>query len=296
MGPQPAAHVNCQNRQILAHSLHDSRVVILRKLTEDFGKTQNLGVLQWPAMAEITEIAPEVYRICFYLPQIDLQFSQFLIKDDEPVLFHTLMRGMFPQTREAVAKIIPPEKLRWISFSHFEADECGALNEWLVAAPNAEAVCSPLAALVNINDFATRPARQLTPKDTLSTGRYKLRYINTPQLPHGWDAGVMFEETTKTLFCSDVLHQQGVCDALTTSDVLGRVRKTLADYNANELLAGYQPYTAQTGRTLERLAELGPARLATMHGSVFEGNGAAVLRDLAVVMREVLGDGATAQA
>jgi flavorubredoxin len=247
-------------------------------------------------MAEITEIAPDVYRICFYLPQIDLQFSQFLIKDDEPVLFHTLMRGMFPQTREALARLISPEKLRWISFSHFEADECGALNEWLAIAPHAQAICSPLAALVNVNDFASRPARQLTPADSLATGRFCFRYINTPQLPHGWDAGVLFEETTKTLFCSDILHQQGQCDPLTSSDVLERVRRTLKEYHASELLAGYQPYTPQTGRTLERLAQLVPERLATQHGSVYEGNGAAVLRDLAVVMREVLGDESSATA
>jgi flavorubredoxin len=240
-------------------------------------------------MADITEIAPDVYRICFYLPQIDLQFSQFLIKDDEPVLFHTLMRGMFPQTREAVAKLISPEKLRWISFSHFEADECGALNEWLAIAPHAQAVCSPLAALVNINDFANRPARQLTAQETLCTGRYRFRYINTPQLPHGWDAGVMFEETSQSLFCSDILHQHGQCDALTTSDVLGRVRQTLTAYQASPLLAGYQPFTPQTGRTLEQLAQLAPQRLVTMHGSVYEGDGATALRGLAEVMRDVLG-------
>ncbi len=241
-------------------------------------------------MSQITEIAPDVYRICFYLPQIDLQFSQFLIKDEEPVLFHTLMRGMFPETREAVSRLIPPEKLRWISFSHFEADECGALNEWLAAAPNVQAVCSPLAALVNINDFANRPARQLTPAETLFTGRFRFRYLNTPQLPHGWDAGVMFEETTKTLFCSDLLHQQGQCDPLTTSDILGRVRQTLIDYSGNEFLADYLPYTPKTGQLLERLADLHPARLATMHGSVFEGDGAVTLRGLAAVMHEVLGE------
>jgi flavorubredoxin len=206
-------------------------------------------------MADIHEIAPHVYRICFYVSQIDLQFSQFLIKDDEPVLFHTLMRNMFPR---GSAKLLVPEKLRWISFSHFEADECGALNEWLAQAPNAQAICSPLAALVNINDFAIRPARQLTPAESLSTGRHRFRYINTPQLPHGWDAGVMFEETTRTLFCSDILHQQGQCDPLTSSDVLDCVRKSLMDYHSSELLAGYQPYTAQTGRMLERLAQLGP--------------------------------------
>jgi flavorubredoxin len=238
----------------------------------------------------INEIAPEIYRISFFVPEIDLEFAQFLIIDDEPLLFHTLMRGTFPLMREAVARIIDPGTLRWISFSHFEADECGALNEWLAIAPHAEPVCSPLAALVNVNDFANRPARQLSESDVLATGRHRFRYIRTPQLPHGWDAGVIFEETTRTLLCSDLLHQSGDLPPTTHADVLDNVRRTLASYQGNELLANYMPYTASTGVMLEKLAQLQPAALATMHGSVYLGDGARALRDLNIVMRDVLQD------
>jgi flavorubredoxin len=238
----------------------------------------------------IHEIAPEIFRISFYVPEINLEFAQFLIRDDEPLLFHTLMRGTFPMMRETLTKLIDPAKLRWISFSHFEADECGALNEWLAVAPQAEAVCSPLAALVNVNDFANRPARQLLESDVLTTGQRRFRYVSTPQLPHGWDAGVIFEETTRTLLCSDLLHQNGDLPATTESDVLENVRRTLAEYQGNEMMANYMPYTPNTGVMLEKLARLAPAALATMHGSVYLGDGARVLRDLNLVMRDVLGE------
>src|SRR4051812_44849405 len=140
-------------------------------------------------MTRINEIAPNLYRISFFMPEINLEFALFLVKDEEPLLFHTLMKGTFPMMREAVAKVIDPAKIRWISFSHFEADECGALNEWLAVAPRAQAVCSPLGAMVNIDDFASRPALGLAPDQVLSTGKHRFRYIHTPHLPHGWDAG-----------------------------------------------------------------------------------------------------------
>jgi flavorubredoxin len=238
----------------------------------------------------IHEIAPDIFRISFFVPEINLEFAQFLIKDDEPLLFHTLMRGTFPMMHEAVAKVMDPAKLRWISFSHFEADECGALNEWLAVAPHAEAVCSPLSALINVNDFANRPPRQLRESEVLVTGRHRFRYVPTPQLPHGWDAGVVFEETTRTLLCSDLLHQSGDLPPTTHSDVLDIVRRTLVDYQGNELLANYMPYTANTGVMLEKLAQLQPTALATMHGSVYLGDGARALRDLNIVMRDVLSE------
>jgi flavorubredoxin len=240
-------------------------------------------------MTRIHEIGPEIYRISFFYPEIDLEFAQFLINDDEPVLFHTLMRGTFPMMRETVAKVIDPAKIRWISFSHFEADECGALNQWLAAAPNAEPVCSQLGALVNLGDFSDKPARGIASGEVLQTGNKRWRYLSTPHLPHGWDAGVFFEETSGTLFCSDLFHQNGDLAPITESDVLGRVRETLEQYQGNELLANYMPYTVHTGRMLEMLARLEPTTLATMHGSVYRGNGAQALRDLNIVMREVLG-------
>jgi flavorubredoxin len=138
----------------------------------------------------ITEIAPDVFRLSTFIPEADLQFNQFLVRDDEPLLFHTGMRGIFPQVREAVATLIDPATLRYISFSHFEADECGSLNEWLAIAPNAEAVASLVGVEVSINDFASRPARALMDGDTFSTGKYQFKFLHTPHLPHCWEAGL----------------------------------------------------------------------------------------------------------
>jgi len=235
----------------------------------------------------ITEIAPDVYRLSLYVPEGDLQFNQFLIKDDEPLLFHTGMRGIFPQVREMVGKIINPAHLRHISFSHFEADECGSLNEWLAIAPNAEPVCSFVGAEVSINDFASRPARGLTDGETFSTGKYKFRFVQTPHLPHGWEAGFLFEETKRTLFSSDLFHQNGDVEPLTDKSVIERARETMITFNAGPL-GGYLPYTRQTESNLQKLIALEPATIAAMHGSTFAGNGAQALRDLGIVMREVL--------
>lgn len=240
-------------------------------------------------MARIDEIAPDLFRISIYAAPINLQFNHFLIRDEESMLFHTGYRRWFPELREAVGKLIEPSRLRWISFSHFESDECGALNEWLTIAPQAETVASQVAVLVNLEDFAIRKPRALTPDDVLSTGKYRFRYYPTPQLPHGWDAGVCFEETTRTLLCSDLFHHDGEVEPLTRSDILGRVRQALTSYQASPL-AGYMPYTPQTGAILSRLAELSPNLLATMHGSSFEGDGRQALLNLGQVMKEVLGE------
>lgn len=235
----------------------------------------------------ITEIAPDVFRLSLYIPEADLQFNQFLVRDDEPLLFHTGMKGIFPMVREAVASLIDPATLRHIGFSHFEADECGALNEWLSIAPNAEAVCSFVGAEVSVNDFASRPARGLMNGDTFSTGKYKFRFLHTPHLPHCWEAGLLFEETNRTLFSSDLFHQLGDVDPLTQSSVIERVRETFLNYNATPL-AGYMPYTRQTESNLQRLIDLKPATIAAMHGSSYSGDGAAALVDLGEVMKELL--------
>jgi flavorubredoxin len=173
-------------------------------------------------MARIDEIAPDLYRVSIYAPQFDLQFNHFLINDDEPLLFHTGMRRMFPEVRDAVAKVIDPAALRWISWSHFEVDECGALNEWLAVAPRAQAICGQLGAAINIEDFANRPPRGLAKDDVIETGRHKYRFVPTPHLPHGWDAGVLFEEKLGVLLCSDLFHQVGDVEPVTSADVLGR--------------------------------------------------------------------------
>jgi len=235
----------------------------------------------------ITEIAPDVYRLSLYVPEANLQFNQFLVVDDEPLLFHTGMRGIFPLVREAVAKITDPASLRHIGFSHFEADECGALNEWLAVAPNAEAVCSFVGAVVSVNDFASRPARGLADGETFATGKYKFRFIQTPHLPHCWEAGLLFEETNRTLFSSDLFTHEGEVEALTENTIVERARETYLTYNAGPL-AGYQPYTRQTELNMQKLIALEPKTIAAMHGSSFAGDGAQALRDLGIVMREVL--------
>ena len=235
----------------------------------------------------VKEIAPDCYRISTFIPEINLQFNQFLIKDEEPLLFHTGMRSLFPAVREAVASIIDPSTIRWISFSHFEADECGSLNEWLQIAPAAQPVCSMVGALVSINDFSLRPARGMNDGETFDTGQHRFRFVQTPHVPHCWEAGLLFEETKGTLLCSDLFHQNGDVEAWTESDIIDRSRETLIDYQAS-MFANYMPYTKHTDGILQKLAALNPRTLAPMHGSAYVGDGTKAIRDLAVVMREVL--------
>ncbi len=239
-------------------------------------------------MSTITEIAPDVYRISVYVRDLDLQFNHFLVKDDEPLLYHTGMRSLFPSVLDAVGKLIDPPTIRWIGFSHFEADECGALNEWLGLAPASQPVCTLVGALVSVNDFASRPARPLKDGELLETGKYRYRLLHTAHLPHGWEAGMLFEETQRTLFCSDLFHQLGDVEPSTESDVIGRFRDVLTRYQAGPL-KGYMPYTPQTRRMLADLASWHPQTLAVMHGSSFVGDGAQALLDLDPLLKELLG-------
>jgi flavorubredoxin len=239
-------------------------------------------------MAKTTEIAPDVYRISIYAPWGDLQFNHFLIKDEEPLLFHTGLRGMFAEVREAVAKLINLSDLRHISFSHFESDECGSVNEWLAAAPQADVVCSQVGAMVSVNDFIGREARALADGDLLSTGKYRFRYCQTPHLPHGWDAGVLFEENQKTLLCSDLFHQTGDVEPLTETDVVARSHQAMREYQAG-ILAEYVPYTPLTSKNLQKLADLKPKTLAVMHGSSFSGDCARALGELDQAFKQVFG-------
>ncbi len=237
----------------------------------------------------ITEVAPDLYRISTYVPEINLQFNQFLVRDDEPLLFHTGMRAMFPLVREEVARVIEPSRIRWIGFSHFEADECGALNEWMEVAPEAAPVCSIVGAMVSVNDFAMRPALAMTDGQVLSTGKYRFRFLQTPHVPHCWEAGLIFEETQGTLLCSDLFTHYGDVEPQTGSDVVGRFKQDLIREQQGPLAQAY-PYTPETDETLRRLAALAPRTLAIMHGSTFVGDGGQALEDLAVAMREVLGE------
>lgn len=240
-------------------------------------------------MAKIDEIAPDVFRISLYAEAFNLQFNHFLVRDEEPLLFHAGMKGMFSDLYDAVSTLIDPGTLRWISWSHFEVDEVGGLNQWLAAAPNAQAACSLVGALVNLNDFADRPPRGLEKGERIETGRYRFRFHPTPHLPHGWDAGMLFEETEGTLFCSDLFHQVGEREALIESDeLLERARAAVVDYQAGPLM-DYMPYTNNTNRLLNELADLDPTTLAIMHGSSYRGNGATMLRSLDPIYGEIFG-------
>ncbi len=239
-------------------------------------------------MSVVTEVAPDLYRISTYLPDFNLQFNQFLAKDDEPLLFHTGLKSIFPAVREAVSSLINPAEIKWVSFSHFEADECGTLNDWLTIAPNAKPACSLVGAMVSIDDIALRPARGLADGEVLQTGKYRFRFLQTPHVPHCWEAGLLYEETQKTLLCSDLFTHQGNVEPQTTSDIVGRAKQDLVSGQQGPLANAY-PYTAQTEKILFRLAALKPKTLATMHGSTFVGDGERALKDLAVTLKEVLG-------
>lgn len=239
-------------------------------------------------MAKVDEIAPDVFRISILEPQFNLQFNHFLIRDEEPLLFHAGYKRMFPELREAVTRLLNPQSLRWVGFSHFESDECGALNHWLEIAPKAEAACSFVGAVVSVNDFAIRPARGLVQDEVLATGKYRFRFCSTAHIPHGWDGGVLFEETRRTLFCSDLFFHTGDVEPLTQSDIVGRASASLAELE-NGPLAGSVPYTPQTAGIMARLGSLKPHTLATMHGSSYVGDGQKAFEDLAVALKELLG-------
>lgn len=235
----------------------------------------------------VTEIAPDVYRISTFNPDFGIQFNQFLIRDEEPFIMHTGMKKMFPTTLEAVASVIDPAKVRWVGFSHFESDECGALNDWLNVAPNTQPVCSFVGAVVSVNDFAIRPPRPLNDNEVLEIGRGRLRFLATPHVPHAWDAGLFFEETEKTLLCSDLFFQPGDPEPLTESDLVGSAKDAIIAGLASPL-ANDMPYTPYTNKTLLRLAELQPRTLAMMHGTSFRGDGRQAITDLAGVIKEAL--------
>lgn len=244
-------------------------------------------------MAQITEVAPDLFRMTTFLAPFDLQFSQFLVRDEQPLLFHTGPRALFADVHAAVASLIDVRTLRWIGFSHFEADECGSLPEWQQVAPQADAVCSLVGKLVSVDDcLALRPAKGMADGEVLHTGRYRFQFLATPHVPHCWESGLLFEETQRTLLCSDLFHQGGNGEPVTHSDVVGRCRDVLMEYQQGPL-ANYLPYGTLTDPTLRRLAALNPQTLATMHGSVFVGDGTQALHDLAEVLREVLGGGRT---
>ena len=226
----------------------------------------------------IDEIADGIHRI--HTP-VELpggqhfSFNQYLLVDDEPLLFHTGPRRMFALAREAMAAVMPVERLRHVAFSHTEADECGSLNEWLAVAPRAAPLCSSIAAMVSIGDIADRPPRALADGDKLVLGRHTVQWFDTPHVPHGWDCGLLMDTTTRTFFCGDLFTQGGDgAEALTEADILGPSEAFRAPLD-------YFAHAPQTAATLERLAREQPRTLACMHGSAWRGDGGALLRQLA---------------
>ena len=226
----------------------------------------------------VFEIAPGIYRINtpISIPGgPEFSFNQYLIVDDEPLVFHTGPRRMFPLVLEAIERLMPIDRLRYVALSHFEADECGALNEFLAAAPRAVPVCGQIASMVSVNDIADRPPRPMADGEILQLGSHALRWLDTSHVPHGWECGLMFETHTKTLLCGDLFTQGGAGKApITESDILGpsEAFRSQMDYYA------HAPHTTEV---LERLARERPETLACMHGSAWRGDGAALLRALA---------------
>ena len=228
-------------------------------------------------MTDVTEITDGIYRISTFVPEIGptgFTFNQFLVDADLPLLFHTGPRGMFPLVSEAIGSVMPIERLRWITFGHLEADECGAMNDFLAAAPDAQVAHGALGCMVSLNDLADRMPHPLGPDDVLDLGGKRVRNVETPHVPHGWDAHVLFEETTGTLFCGDLLSQVGNGPAITSDDVVGAAAEAEDMFQATCL-------TPDTPRAIRRLAELEPQRLAIMHGSSFEGDCVATLHAIA---------------
>ncbi len=227
----------------------------------------------------ITEIADGIYRISTPVPDVappaGFTFNQFLLDADEPLLFHAGHRQMFPLIAEAVARVRPVEDLRWITFGHVEADECGAMNAWLAAAPDAEVAHGVLGCQVSLDDMCDRPPRPLADGEVIDLGGKRVRHLDTPHVPHGWEARVLYEETTRTLLCGDLFTHLGDGPALVETDVVGPAIEAELLFRAMTLAPG-------TTSILSRLADLEPTTLALMHGSSFTGDGAGALRQLAV--------------
>ncbi|MBX7161679.1 MAG: MBL fold metallo-hydrolase [Acidimicrobiia bacterium] len=225
----------------------------------------------------VDEIAEDVFRISTFVPEVGptgFTFNQFLVNADEPLLFHTGPRGMFPLVAEAVATVLPVESVRWITFGHVESDECGSMNMWLAAAPRSQVAHGELGCMVSLFDLCDRPPRPLAEGEVIDLGGRRVRQIPTPHVPHGWEAQVLFEETTRTLFCGDIMSQVGPGPAVTTDDAVEAALAAEEIFHSSSL-------GPTTSATLRALGDLEPETLAIMHGSSFRGDGRKALYALA---------------
>jgi flavorubredoxin len=225
----------------------------------------------------VDEVAPSVYRISTPVTILPggFSFNQYLLVDEAPLLFHTGPRRMFPLVREAIASVMPVERLRYVAFSHVEADECGSLNDLLAAAPRAEPLCGSIAAMVSVNDLADRPARTLADGESVSLGKARVRWLDAPHLPHGWECGYLFEEEGRTLFCGDLFTQPGAeHQPVTTGDILGPSESMRAAMD-------YYAHGTATRPLFQKLAATKPKTLACMHGSAWSGDGERLIGELA---------------
>lgn len=236
---------------------------------------------------KVDEIADDIYRLSTYVPEIaapaGFTFNQFVVKADEPLLFHCGPRQMFPLVSEAAASVVPLDQFRWITFGHVESDECGSMNDWLAVAPNAEVAHGAIGCLVSINDMADRPPRALEDGEVLDLGGKRVRHFDTPHVPHNWEARVLHEETTNTLFSGDLGEHIGNGPPVTGDDIVGPAMEGEEMFLASSLTPALAP-------TIRKLAELQPSTLAIMHGSSFTGDGAGMLRGLADAYAKRLAD------
>jgi flavorubredoxin len=226
----------------------------------------------------VDEIANGIYRLSTWVPDLappaGFTFNQFLIDADEPLLFHTGPRLMFPLVYEAVGRILPVDRLRWIAFGHVESDECGSMNQWLAAAPRAEVAHGTIGCMVSLNDLADRPPRPLADGEVIDLGGKQVRHIDTPHVPHAWEARVLYEETTGTLLCGDLFTHLGNGPALTTDDIIEPAMQAETMFRSSSL-------APDTAAVMRRLGGIAPNTLALMHGSSYNGDGAKALDDLA---------------
>ena len=221
----------------------------------------------------VHEIADGIYRLSTFVPAADLPFNQYLVMAEEPMLFHAGNRQLFEPVSEAVAQVLRPERLRWLTFGHVEADECGAMNRWLDAAPALQVLHGLTGIMVSVNDLADRPPRPVSDGETVDLGGKRIRWINTPHVPHGWDAGLIYEESTGTLLAGDLFTANGMSPAMTTSDIVAPAMAAEEKYH-------FSAITPATGPVIRGLADLAPATLALMHGPAFTGDTAGALRAL----------------